>query len=205
MAYNFLCYIIGPLLAAGISFIDILEDYSVFQIKIGLKYKILFCLINGIVCFIVLIFLWNSAILKGIDNPLLKGLYFGVAYSALLKSKIVIYDKKDPTYWNPEEVYNKVIKIFRELIDNSTSNYITETKNKIADKHNLQYIYEYAKDVIDDNLWLNKEENIIQKNKYLSGIETMNNDIGTEEHERAKAIVKILIENFPSSINKLLD
>lgn len=203
--YDFFCYIIGPLIAIVISFIDILDDYSIFRIKIGLKYKIIFSLMNGAVCLILLIFLWDSALLKGLTTPLSKGVYFGLAYSVLLKSKIVLYEKKDSQHWSPEELYNKIIKIFRDLIDDSTRNYITSTKYKIAEKHSLDYLYTYAKDSIEDDPWLAKDENILKKKEYLAGIQRINDDDETPNIERAKSLAKFLIDKFPSSTDKLLN
>lgn len=73
-------------IASIISFIDILDDYSLFRVKVGLGYKIGFAMMNGIVSLIVLALLWNSNILVSL-NPLSKGVYVGLGYSVLLKSK----------------------------------------------------------------------------------------------------------------------
>ena len=202
--YSYFCYLIGPLIVVGISFVDILDDYSIFRIKIGLKYKIVFSFMSGGICLILLAFLWDSALLKGITNPLYKGLYFGLAYSTLLKSKIVIYDKKDTQYWSPEELYNKLIKIFRDLIDDSTRNHITNTKYIIAEKHDLKHLYTMAKDSIEDDPWLNKDENIFKRDEYLKGIKGIYDDTEVNKFERAKSLAKFLIEKFPSSADKLL-
>lgn len=198
-------YLIGPLIATVIAFIDILDDYSIFRIKIGLKYKIMFSFMSGLVCLILLMYLWDSALLKGITNPVHKGIYVGVVYSALLKSKIVIYDKKDTQYWSPEELYNKLIGIFRDLIDDSTRNYITDTKNTISEKYPLNELYCIAKDSIEDDPRLSKAEHIMERSEYLKGIEVIKNDDEASEIERAKSLAKFIIDKFPSSTNKLLD
>ncbi len=100
-----------------ISFADILEDYSIFRIKIGLKYKFGFAFFNGTVSLLILMLLWDSEILIGL-SPIYKGLYVGLAYSVLLKSKVAFYGKNSPL--SPEDLYKKVIGFFREQINDST-------------------------------------------------------------------------------------
>lgn len=203
--YIFFCYLIGPIITTGISFIDILDDYSVFHIKFGLKYKIIFALINGAFCFTLLVLLWNSELLEGFTDPLSKGLYFGLAYSVLLKSKIVIYGKRNSEYLSPAERYNKVINYFRELIDEPFGEYITETKLKIAKKHSLDDLYYYAKDLTEDSPWLCRDENIVTQKEYLDGIKRIYDDDETSQLERSKSLAVFLIKNFPPSIDKLLN
>lgn len=194
----FICFFVSGAMA----FIDILEDYSVFNLKKGLKFKLAFSLLNGLMGVVLLIILWNQVFIN--TNVILKGLYIGLLYPTFMKSKFLLHDKNVPSdSVSLEKLYNKIISYFNELINDSDRKYITRTKKEIARKNDVPTLYQCAKDAIEDDPWLNKEENIEIKRELLNGIERIKNDNYSEDI-KAESLAKFIITNFPGDIPKLL-
>jgi len=198
---NFSPYLICFFISSLIAFVDILEDYSVFEIRRGFLYKITFSLFNGLVGSFVLFLLWNQVFVY--TSPNLKGVLVGIFYPTIMKSKLVLHDKKSPSESiSLDKLYNKFIKIFHQLIDDNHRQFTTKAKREIAAKYDIDALYKIAKDAIEDDPGLKREEYKKIKNERLEGIEEIKNDTSPDIIKR-EAMAKFMINNYPSDVPKL--
>lgn len=83
MDFNFVPYILCFFTSSAIAFIDILDDYSIFKIKVGFKYKLLFAVFNGLIG-VFLFYMFQNEVFPGF-NPNIKGIGVGIFYPTLMK------------------------------------------------------------------------------------------------------------------------
>lgn len=191
---KYIPYFFGFITSAIVAFIDVLPDYSPFRIRRGLVWKLLFSVINGIICIVLLYCLWDKMFVE--INPFFKGILFGVSYPTILKSTIILNNKVSPKdSISIDKWYSGLILFFRDLINNDELKYRVKKQSEIVTHCSIDELFDRCRHDITNDPDINDE----QKNKLLSYITNIKND-AVDDKTKAEYLASFIIEKYPGDI-----